>query len=125
MDSLGSGFTSAEFDSISIIKKTILSDQVFIDTIGKSCWYYDSYSLNPDFPKCDLYIGRENDDQTYEYVITNKLDVYYYIDSLFLDYDESENSSCCNFSILTAMNFDLNGERMETSDYYFDLLIEK
>ena len=125
MDTLESGFTSAEFDSITVIKKTIYSDQVIIDTLSNSCWYYDSYSVNPDYPKCNLYIGRENDNQIYEYVITNRLDVYYSVDSIFLEYEESENPSCCDFSILIAMSFNLNDERIETTDYYFDLLIEK
>jgi len=125
MDTSESGFTSAEFDSITVIKKTIYSDQVIIDTLSSSCWYYVSNSVNPDYPKCNLYLGRENDNQIYEYVITNRLDVYYYVDSIFLEYEESENSSCCNFSTLTAMSFNLNGERIETTDYYFALLIEK
>ena len=125
MDASESGFTPAEFDSITVIKKTIYSDQVIIDTLSNSCWYYDSYSVNPDYPKCNLYVGRENDNQIYEYVITNRLDVYYSVESIFLEYEESENTSCCNFLRLTAMSFNLNGERIETTDYYFDLLIEK
>jgi hypothetical protein len=125
MDTLASGFSTAEFDSITIIKKTIHSDQEIIDTLSNSCWYYISNSVNPDYPKCNLYLGRENDNQIYEYVITNGLDVYYYVDSIFLEYEESENSSCCSFSRLTGMSFNLNGERIETTDSYFALLIEK
>lgn len=124
LDSLGHGFTSSEFQSLNLIRKTFYQNQMQIDTLNKENWYYESFTEYPDFPRYDLILGGEEGDQNYEFIITNNVNLNYTIDSIYIRFRISK-SRCCSFRVMDFMSFNFSGQKSETSEYGYELIIEK
>jgi len=109
---------------MSIIKRTFYSNQEQIDTLSNDNWYYESYTEYPDYPRYDLILGVEEGDQNFEFVVSGDFNKSYLIDNLFLSFKYS-NSRCCSFRMLSLLSYNFNGQRYETSDYGYEMIIEK
>jgi len=124
LDSLGSGFTSSEFQLLNIIRITSYPNQIQIDTLTKDGWYYEGYTEYPYFPRYELILGGEEGDQNYEFMITDNFTLNYTIDNIYLRFKISK-SRCCSFRVLDFMSFNSSGQKNETSEYGYELIIEK
>ena len=124
LDSLGNGLNSAELNSIFILKRSVNQGQVDIDTLDNNYWYYSRYSDYPDYPNYDLELGNIEGDQYYDYLIGNDFGLEIIIDEISLNFRMTD-SRCCSFRVLSLMGFDIDNSRTTTTQFFYDLIIEK